>query len=116
LLAFGLIALAPRTLASLPEWSPRAQAAGRLAGGLMLFSGTLLAVAGTFNLGRKLTPFICLKADSVLLEKGAYRLVRHPIYSRTAADWIRLGVVDPRLADTLLRSASFHGLRSQVAP
>jgi protein-S-isoprenylcysteine O-methyltransferase Ste14 len=81
LLAFGLIALAPRTLASLPEWSPRAQAAGRLAGGLMLFSGTLLAVAGTFNLGRKLTPFICPKADSVLLEKGAYRLVRHPIYS-----------------------------------
>jgi len=47
----------------------------------MLVSGIALAAAGTFNLGRNLTPFICPKAGSLLLEQGAYRLVRHPIYS-----------------------------------
>jgi len=46
----------------------------------MLASGFLLATAGTFHLGRNLSPFICPKANSVLLEQGAYRLVRHPIY------------------------------------
>lgn len=33
------------------------------------------------NLGRNLTPFICPKAGAVLLERGAYRIVRHPIYT-----------------------------------
>ena len=41
----------------------------------------MLAVAGALNLGRNLTPFVCPKASSILLEQGAYRLVRHPIYS-----------------------------------
>ena len=78
---FGLIALAPRNLPGFPEWSNSFKTAGTIAGGLMLVSGFMLAAAGTFNLGRKLTPFICPKAGSLLLEKGAYRLVRHPVYS-----------------------------------
>jgi len=47
----------------------------------MLAAGVMLSTAGTFHLGRNLTPFICPKANAVLLEQGAYRLVRHPIYS-----------------------------------
>ena len=78
---FGLVALAPRTLSILPEWSCGFQTAGTIVGGIMMTSGFLLAAAGTFHLGRNLTPFICPKANSVLLEQGAYRLVRHPIYS-----------------------------------
>jgi len=77
----GIIALAPRTVAVLPEWSQSARAAGTIGGGILLLAGTVLAVAGVINLGRNLTPFICPKANSVLLEQGAYRLVRHPIYS-----------------------------------
>jgi len=77
---FGLIALAPQTVATLPEWSQSARAAGRIGGGILLLAGTALAIAGTISLGRNLTPFICPKANSVLLEQGAYRLVRHPIY------------------------------------
>lgn len=41
----------------------------------------MLAATGTFNLGRNLTPFIIPKTSSVLLDKGAYSIVRHPIYS-----------------------------------
>ena len=33
------------------------------------------------KLGRNLTPFICPKANAVLLDKGAYGIVRHPIYA-----------------------------------
>lgn len=78
---FGLIILAPRTLAGLPEWSNSFKAAGTFAGGVMLISGILLATAGTFQHGRTLTPFICPQANAILLERGAYRIVRHPIYS-----------------------------------
>jgi len=46
-----------------------------------MLCGALLATAGVVNLGRNLTPFICPKGAAVLLEKGAYRFVRHPIYS-----------------------------------
>jgi protein-S-isoprenylcysteine O-methyltransferase Ste14 len=77
----ALVALAPRTLSSLPEWSSSAQAAGKITGGVLLFSGTLLAAAGALKLGRNLTPFICPKANAVLLDKGAYGIVRHPIYA-----------------------------------
>lgn len=73
--------MAPRTLPGLPEWSSSFKSAGTIAGGLMLVSGACLAAAGTFHHGRNLTPFICPKANSILFEQGAYRLVRHPIYS-----------------------------------
>ncbi len=78
---FGLVALAPRTLPGLPEWSSSFKTVGAFAGGLMLLSGFLLAAAGALKLGRNLTPFIIPKEGAVLLEQGAYRLVRHPIYS-----------------------------------
>ena len=52
-----------------------------IAGGILLASGTCLAAAGTLKLGRNLTPFICPKANAVLLDKGAYGIVRHPIYA-----------------------------------
>ena len=98
---FALIALAPRTLPFLPEWSGSAQAAGKIAGGILLASGTCLAAAGTLKLGRNLTPFICPKANAVLLDKGAYGIVRHPIYAGLlqmafgwglwVAGWLTLG-------------------------
>lgn len=77
----GLVAFGPRSVAGLPEWSGLFRSAGSWTGGLLLVSGGALAVAGAVKLGRNLTPFTCPKAGAVLLEQGAYRLVRHPIYS-----------------------------------
>jgi protein-S-isoprenylcysteine O-methyltransferase Ste14 len=76
-----MIILAPATLPSLPAWSPDWQPLAACGGGLLMLSGILLAMAGAVNLGRNLTPFICPKGSAVLLERGAYRIVRHPVYS-----------------------------------
>ena len=80
-LLFAALIFGPRHSEYLPEWSNFWQQGGRLVGPLLLTSGFMLALAGVLNLGRRLTPFICPKAGAVLLEGGAYRIVRHPIYS-----------------------------------
>lgn len=77
---FALLAFGPRSLPALPPWSEPWAGAARLAGGVLLAAGALLALAGAAWLGRNLTPFVCPKAGSALLERGPYRLVRHPIY------------------------------------
>jgi len=77
---FALIAFGPRTLSVFPLWNGPWADAARLAGGALLAGGVLLALAGVSWLGRNLTPFVCPKAGSVLLERGPYRLVRHPTY------------------------------------
>jgi protein-S-isoprenylcysteine O-methyltransferase Ste14 len=78
---FGLLAFGPRTITGLPEWSDAARSTGRVAGGLLLFAGAGLAAAGLLRLGRNLTPLITPLPGSPLQSGGAYRLVRHPIYS-----------------------------------
>ncbi len=78
---FGLIAFGPRTLPGLPYWPPFLRPLGTLLGGLLIGAGLLLAGAAVFNLGRNLTPFVCPRAQATLVTGGAYRLVRHPIYS-----------------------------------
>jgi protein-S-isoprenylcysteine O-methyltransferase Ste14 len=52
-----------------------------LAGGFLLLSGTLLAACAAFNLGRNLTPLPFPRENATLIISGAYRFVRHPIYS-----------------------------------
>ncbi|NJD92028.1 MAG: isoprenylcysteine carboxylmethyltransferase family protein [Geobacter sp.] len=80
-IVFALVAFGPRTLSIFPGWPDGARIVGVYAGGLLLCSGVALATAGTFGLGRNLTPLIIPKSGAVLLETGAYSLVRHPIYS-----------------------------------
>jgi protein-S-isoprenylcysteine O-methyltransferase Ste14 len=49
--------------------------------GLLLFvAGLGLCLAGVFSLGRGLTPFPRPLPESVLRSRGAYALVRHPLY------------------------------------
>lgn len=78
---FGLIIAGPATLPGLPPWGEAARLAGQVAGGLLLLAGLGLGLGGVLALGRNLTPLITPKSGSVLREEGAYRLVRHPIYS-----------------------------------
>jgi protein-S-isoprenylcysteine O-methyltransferase Ste14 len=77
---FVLLAFGPPTHPALPPWSEPWAGPARLAGSVLIAVGALLALAGVLWLGRNLTPFVCPKAGSVLLERGPYRLVRHPIY------------------------------------
>jgi protein-S-isoprenylcysteine O-methyltransferase Ste14 len=70
-------------LPGLPEQLlPDSLTAVRLAAGVLLLgAGFFLAIAGLFNLGRSLTIVPRPKDDAVLVQNGAYRIVRHPIYS-----------------------------------
>jgi protein-S-isoprenylcysteine O-methyltransferase Ste14 len=79
-LLFVLLVLGPRTAQGLPAWPPAARLPAYLIGGALFSAGALLAGAGAINLGRNLTPLPHPKDDARLVETGAYRLVRHPIY------------------------------------
>ena len=77
---FVLVILGPRTLPGLPAWPPAARLPVLLFGGALLLSGVLLALWGAVSLGSNLTPLPLPKDGARLVETGAYRLVRHPIY------------------------------------
>lgn len=67
-----------------------------LAGGLALGgAGLLLALAGLWNLGPNLSVLPHPKDGASLVQTGAYRIVRHPIYSGLilgAVGWTLLNV------------------------
>ena len=42
--------------------------------------GTAIAMMAAFNLGKNLTPLPRPKENAVLIQRGLYRFVRHPIY------------------------------------
>jgi len=77
---FMLVGFGPRQVAR-PAWP---QAMGRAATGLgvaLMVAGAALLGAALLELGRNLTPLPYPKDDGTLVQTGAYRLVRHPIYS-----------------------------------
>ena len=78
---FLLLAFGPRTCRGLPSWGPTSTWIGTLAGGVLFVAGSLLAAAGAVSLGKNLTPLPQPKENGTLIVTGAYRLVRHPIYS-----------------------------------
>ena len=75
----ALIALGPRQLG--PEWTAPWAALAAAAGVALGLAGASLTLAGALHLGRNLTPFPRPREDAILIRSGAYRLVRHPIYS-----------------------------------
>lgn len=78
---FLLLLFGPRTWQGLPVWSSRYTWIGSLGGGVLLLTGSLIAATGAISLGKNLTPLPRPKEDAKLIVSGAYRLVRHPIYS-----------------------------------
>jgi protein-S-isoprenylcysteine O-methyltransferase Ste14 len=76
-----LVIFGPRSFNSMPCWFSSPGRSASYAGAALLLSGFILALAGTINLGRNLTPLPSPKRDAILVQSGAYRLVRHPIYS-----------------------------------
>jgi protein-S-isoprenylcysteine O-methyltransferase Ste14 len=76
-----LVAFGPRTWRGLPAWTFPYTLIGSLAGGVLFVAGTVLAALAAVNLGRNLTPLPQPKEKATLITSGAYRFVRHPIYS-----------------------------------
>jgi protein-S-isoprenylcysteine O-methyltransferase Ste14 len=60
-----------------PPWAHIASAGG----GLLFVLGALLLLAGVMKLGTKLTAFPRPGEHAILHTSGAFRLVRHPMYS-----------------------------------
>jgi protein-S-isoprenylcysteine O-methyltransferase Ste14 len=54
---------------------------GSLGGGALFLAGILLAACGAISLGKNLSPLPQPRENAPLIVTGAYRLVRHPIYS-----------------------------------
>lgn len=63
-----------------PAWSGLPRAIGTVVGALLIGAGGLLATHGVADLGANLTVFPRPREGGRLVETGAYRLVRHPIY------------------------------------
>jgi protein-S-isoprenylcysteine O-methyltransferase Ste14 len=74
----ALVAFGPRTYPGLPAWPGSVIS---VAGIALLAVGVLLAIVGIAALGRNLTATPRPKPGATLVERGPYRLVRHPMYA-----------------------------------
>jgi protein-S-isoprenylcysteine O-methyltransferase Ste14 len=101
-LLFAVIFFAPLALPGPFDWPAPWDAVGFGLGILLALAGGLIALGGLLSLGGNLTAVPYPKDDAALVERGAYRIVRHPIYS---------GIIFGSFG-----WASFHLLRRQVAP
>ena len=63
-----------------PAWSGPARWVTLALGAVLIGAGGILSVRGVADLGTGLTVFPKPPVDAELVETGAYRLVRHPIY------------------------------------
>jgi protein-S-isoprenylcysteine O-methyltransferase Ste14 len=102
LLLFALIFLAPLLGPKLVEWPKPWDMIGIGLGVVLGLIGVLLALAGVLNLGRNLTAVPYPKEDAVLVESGAFRFVRHPIYSGIILGSLGWGLLNNSLLTLLL--------------
>jgi methanethiol S-methyltransferase len=81
LILVALVLFGPRTWPGLPPW-PAAIAQLALPVGIALsVLGAALIVAGIAALGRNLAAVPRPKEGAILVERGPYRVIRHPMYS-----------------------------------
>jgi protein-S-isoprenylcysteine O-methyltransferase Ste14 len=77
---FILVAFGPRGCAGLPIWPAALAPLATGLGILLMGAGCVLLFAALVRLGKNLTPLPYPKDNGALVQTGAYRLVRHPIY------------------------------------
>ena len=93
LVLLSLIAIAGlRDLVGHGSWTPWGQAVS-VVGTLAIVVGGGLAARGIWDLRSSLSPFPRPTAGAPLVESGAYRLIRHPIYSGLVLGAIGWGLV-----------------------
>jgi methanethiol S-methyltransferase len=81
LILVGLVLLGPRTCPGLPDWPMAALRMALPAGIALIVLGVGLIVAGIVALGRNLAAVPRPKQGATLVERGPYRVVRHPMYT-----------------------------------
>lgn len=81
ILLFLLIIFGPRENRIISRWVGQLAQFGFIIGLIIGLIGVGFFGWGLLNLGRNLTPLPHPKEDSRLVQQGAYRVVRHPIYS-----------------------------------
>ena len=79
-LLFALIFFVPLLVPNLVEWPNPWDMIGIGLGVVLALIGSFMALAGVLSLGQNLTAVPYPKEDAVLVESGAFRFVRHPIY------------------------------------
>ena len=77
---FGLLIVIVASAYAGRAWGGEVGAVTSAVGIVLLIAGGTLAVRGIVDLGGALTPFPRPREGGRLIESGAYRLVRHPIY------------------------------------
>jgi protein-S-isoprenylcysteine O-methyltransferase Ste14 len=81
LVLIGVVLLGPRTYPGLSEWSATALQLALPAGIALIALGAGLIAWGIVALGRNLTAVPRPKQGATLVERGPYRIVRHPMYT-----------------------------------
>lgn len=76
-----------------PAWSGPPRGIGVVVGAVLIVGGGLLASRGVLDLGANLTPFPKPRDGARLVDNGAYRLVRHPIYGGLILGAVGWGVL-----------------------
>ena len=97
-----------------PAWSGLARDASVVLGLLLVGIGGLLAIRGIVDLQENLTPFPKPLDGARLVDTGAYRLVRHPIYGGLILGAIGWGLITASIPALLgaLALALFLRLKS----
>ena len=112
LLLFAVIAVSG---AAGPAWSGPWRAAAVAAGAALIAVGGLLAARGVLDLRENLTPYPRPLPGARLVESGAYKLARHPIYGGLILGALGWGLATaslPALLGTLVL-AGFFDLKSR---
>ena len=112
LVLFGAIAVSG---AAGLAWGGWPAAVGIASGGVLIGCGGILSLRGVLDLRENLTPFPRPLEGARLVESGAYRLVRHPIYGGLVLGALGWGLVraSPLTLAGALLLAGFFDLKSR---
>jgi protein-S-isoprenylcysteine O-methyltransferase Ste14 len=103
---FVLVALGPLAKVG-GAWPPALSLAARGAGLLLMAGGGLFGLAALLHLGRNLSPLPHPTDDATLVDYGAYRLVRYPIYGGLIAASFGWGLFTHSVVTLLLAAVLF---------
>jgi protein-S-isoprenylcysteine O-methyltransferase Ste14 len=107
LLLFALIFFLPIVAPNMVEWSSPWDMIGIGLGVVLALFGSFVILAGVLSLGQNLTAVPYPKEDAVLVESGAFRFVRHPIYSGIILGSLGWGLLTNSLLTLLLAMVLF---------